>query len=71
MQSGPEPGKGINLEVLVGGPTNIRLDPETIINMCMAKRKFIIELRGSDFILKHAAKDFLAKIRMYERRKAI
>ena len=48
-----------------------KLDTEMNTNLIRKKRKFVIDLRGDDFILKHAAADFLDKIKSYDRRKAI
>ncbi|MCK5197886.1 MAG: hypothetical protein KAR21_06025 [Spirochaetales bacterium] len=48
-----------------------QIDTEMNTNLIRKKRKFIINLRGDDFILKHAAADFLDKIKSYDRRKSI
>lgn len=48
-----------------------QLDTEMNTNLIRKKRKFVINLRGDDFILKHAAADFLNKIKDYDRRKSI
>ena len=50
---------------------DIRLDSEALAVLGRQKRNFIIELRGKDFVLKHAALDFLEKMKMYDRRKAV
>ncbi len=49
----------------------IQLDSEMVVILNRKKRKFIIELRGNDFILRHAAIDFLEKKRMYDRRNTV
>lgn len=48
-----------------------QIDTEMNTNLIRKKRKFIINLRGDNFILKHAAADFLNKIKDYDRRKSI
>lgn len=48
-----------------------QIDTEMNTNLIRKKREFIINLRGNDFILKHAAADFFDKIKSHDRRKSI
>lgn len=48
-----------------------QLNTEMNTNLIRKKRQFIINLRKDDFILKHAAADFLDKIKSHDRRKSI
>ena len=50
---------------------DIRRDSATVLFLSRKKRNFIIELRGKDYILKHAASDLLEKMRMHDRRKTV
>ena len=50
---------------------DIRLDPATVVALNRKKRQLVLQLRGKDSILKHAASDFLEKLKMHDRRKAV
>lgn len=46
------------------------LDAEINTNLIRKKRQFVISLRGNDFILKHAAADFIDKIKDHNRKRS-
>ena len=46
-------------------------DYKFLLAASIKKRQFILALQPKDFLLKHAAADFLAKKRMYDRRKIV
>ncbi len=48
-----------------------QIDTEMNINLARKKREFVINLRGDNYILKHAAADFLDKIKRHDRRNSI
>ena len=50
---------------------NFQINTELNTNLIRKKRKFIINLREDDYILKHAAADFLDKIKSHDRRNSI